>query len=247
MDPASLRVLTWNIHGLHDDRAAVIRVLRAAEPDLVCLQEVPYRFRGRPRVAALAREAGLILVAGDRSSAGTALLCSARVEVLGAQALPLPVAPWPAARNDSGRRLPPCRIFRRGVVAASVRVTGGPALRIAVVHLGLIQRERLHHVGLILHERGPVALAAEGPPVVVAGDLNESPGGPTWLALHRLVRDPTPDAGATFSTRRLRRRIDAVLVGEGVAVEEYAAWQPDPADARAASDHLPVLAVLRPG
>ena len=220
-----LRLLSWNVRDLLGDPLAVARVLRSADADLVCLQEAPRWPGSLPRLAALARSAGLLSVAGGRASAGTAILCSARVDVLCTVTTRLPV---------TGRLARP-----RGVVTAVIRLPGRPALAVASVHLPLEPARRVLHAGQIQR-----LLAGPGLPAVLAGDLNEPPGGPAWQACSPLLADPWPWAGPTFPARRPTRRIDAVLAGRDVRVEADQYWRPDGRDVRLASDHLPVLAVI---
>jgi endonuclease/exonuclease/phosphatase family metal-dependent hydrolase len=229
--PPSLRLLTWNVRDLRGDQPAVVRVIRSADADLVCLQEAPRWPGSRWRLAALARSAGLLYVAGGRDSAGTALLCSLRTRVDDARCLRLPV-------RDGARllELPPPR--PRGAVLATVRLPGGTSFALACVHLGLQQAQRLDHARR-LHR----LLVAGGLPAVVAGDLNEPPDGPSWRLLADLAADPWPASGPTFPSWRPHRRIDAVLVGPGLSAT-VAGWEPSPDDVRRGSDHLPVLAEL---
>src|SRR5690349_4384528 len=113
----ALRLLSWNVWKLLGDPLAVHRVLRAAEPDLVCLQEAPALLWSTRQLSALARAGGLHLVAGGRSGAGNAILRSSRVEVLHAEAFRFRPVNW--------------RIQRRGAVLATVGRPGEPALRLA--------------------------------------------------------------------------------------------------------------------
>jgi endonuclease/exonuclease/phosphatase family metal-dependent hydrolase len=223
----TIRLLTWNIWKLFGDPLAVHRVLRAAEPDVVCLQEAPALLWSTWQLAALARNTGLHLVAGGRTAAGNAMLCSSRLQVHQATALRFrPMNRW---------------IQRRGAVLATVGLADGPSIQVAGVHLGLDPQERRAHVTELVRR-----LSAGGRPAVVAGDLNELPGGPSWQALAAVATDPAPEAGATFTVARPRRRIDVVLTGPGIETVEYGRWQSDLRDAALASDHLPVLALLRP-
>ena len=222
-----LRVLTWNVHDLLGDPLAVVAVLRSAAADVVCLQEAPRLIRTRPRIAALARRAGLLFVTGGRESAGTALLCSMRAVVTGEAAVRLPT---------SG-----CLTRPRGLAHARIGLPGTAPVHVASVHLGLTPEERALHAALVVE-----LLAPSGGTVVVAGDLNEPPGGPAWAALAAVAADPAPGAPATFPARSPDRRLDAVLTGPAVTVREYGAWHPDAALVRRASDHHPVLAVLDP-
>ncbi len=66
----TLRLLTYNVRSMRDDRAAVARVIRSAEPDVVCVQEAPRFLRWRSTCAALARTSGLVVVGGGRPAGG---------------------------------------------------------------------------------------------------------------------------------------------------------------------------------
>jgi endonuclease/exonuclease/phosphatase family metal-dependent hydrolase len=176
---AELRVLTWNVHDLLGDPLAVVAVLRAAAADVVCLQEAPRLVRTRYKIASLARSAGLLFVTGGRDSAGTALLCSMRTVVTGEAAVRLPT---------SGRLTRP-----RGLAHARIGLPGTAPVHVASVHLGLSPEERARHAALVVDLLGP-----SGGAVVVAGDLNETPGGPSWAALAAVAADPAPGAPATF-------------------------------------------------
>jgi endonuclease/exonuclease/phosphatase family metal-dependent hydrolase len=228
----SIRVLTYNVRSLRDDRAALVRVVRACAPDVLVVQEAPRLLRWRSRCAALAQDTGLFYVAGGRTAGGNLLLAGARVGVHGV-----------VERRIPQRRRDPIR----GVVAATL---GVDAQRFGVVgiHLSLSAAGRARDVDVVLDTvRGLGTL-----PVVVAGDLNETPGGRSWAALTGAGLD---DAGAdearpTFPARGPRSRIDAILVsGEGVKVRDYRV--PDEAELRTdvgrATDHLPLLAVLELG
>jgi len=215
-------LLTYNVHDLTDDAAAVAHVIRSCRPDVVCLQEVPRRLAAGRRVRRLARECGLRWSAGGRGSGGTAVLTAPGVEVISSGVGRLPVAgPLTRTRGYSLVRL-------RGLTVVSV-------------HLPLREHERLAHVTAVLQR------LRDAGPCVVAGDLNEPPGGPSWAALAALVTDPG-GCGPTYPSRAPTRRIDAVLATSGLVVTRLAVAGPSeqlwPQDLRAASDHLPVIAEL---
>ncbi|GAA3626157.1 endonuclease/exonuclease/phosphatase family protein [Kineosporia mesophila] len=219
--------MSWNLQHLQGDPLAVHRVVQAAAPDVLCVQEGP-RFPGSDRqFQRLAGACGLHHLAGGRVAGSNAIFVSGRVRARDVGAFTFPLGHW--------------RDNRRGAVLATVQpIVGGDPLRIASVHLPLDGRQRLAHVRSLSRQ-----LRDFGLPAVLAGDLNEPPGGASWEALEPLVTDPAPDAPVTYSTASPRRRIDAILAGRGIEVLEYGAWSPDPADARRASDHLPVVAELR--
>jgi endonuclease/exonuclease/phosphatase family metal-dependent hydrolase len=222
----SLRVLTWNVHDLLGDPLAVQSVLRAAAPDVACLQEVSRWPGSRRRTAQLARSAGMFFTCGARASAGTALLTSLRVEVRRAAAGRLPVQGW--------------RTRPRGWAHAVVRLPGSVCVEVASLHLGLSPGERRDHVCRILAARLDPTV-----PLVAAGDLNEAPGGPSWAVLLDELRDPGEAGPPTFPASCPRRRIDAVLVDQGLQVSSYGyPTGVDEADVLAASDHRPVLAEI---
>lgn len=225
--PAHLRLLSWNVRDLLGDPLAVHRVLRAAAADVVLLQEAPRLALSRGRIASIARHSGLLFVCGGHASAGTALLVSLRAEVRCSRAVRLPV---------SGRLTRP-----RGYVCAEIGLPGTGSVLVVGIHLGLTAEERADHLQRIVTD-----VKASNLPAVVAGDLNEPPGGPSWSALKDVVSDPAPDGPPTYSARRPRRRIDAVLASPGLEVRDYG-W-PDgvsEGDVVLASDHRPVAATVR--
>ncbi len=232
----SLRVMTWNVRDLLGDPFAVTRVLRASRADVVCLQEGPRWPGSRGRLAGLASRAGLFFVDGGRVSAGTALLVSLRTQVSDVRAARLPVHGW--------------RTRPRGYVRAQVSTVRSRPLQVTCLHLGLDEDERARHVGLVLDDLPPALTDAPGSvPVVLAGDLNERPDGPSWGALGSRATDRGGDAPPTFRAAAPRLRIDAVLVDPSLEVRSYGFPDGvDEADVVAASDHRPVLAeIVLPG
>jgi endonuclease/exonuclease/phosphatase family metal-dependent hydrolase len=233
-----LRVVGYNVRDLLDDRDAVAHVVRSCRPDVLCLQEAPRRPGTLRRTVRLARETGLRQVSGGRSSGGTAVLVSPRLDVLTAAAARLPVAHWWTRT--------------RGYALAELRLPDGAEVTVVSVHLPLDVADRVDH-GARVRER--VAGLADRP-LVVSGDLNEEPGGPSWDAFGDLCRDavelgvddPAVVDAPTYPARSPHRRIDAVLVSPGVRVLALrpagAADGLTHADLVAASDHLPLVADL---
>jgi endonuclease/exonuclease/phosphatase family metal-dependent hydrolase len=222
-EPTRLRVLTYNVRSLRDDPAAVAHVVRSVDPDVVCVQEAPRFLRWRAKIAALARESGLVFVTGGRPAGAVALLAHLRVDVHD-------------ARDGLLTKRP--RLEQRGLAGAVVSKAGA-RLVVASAHLGLDAAERPTHAGEVLELLGQLGAG----PVVLAGDLNELPGDPAWQVLHAGgLRDPAPGSGPTFPARAPRKRIDAVLVSDGVEVVDYRVV--DEPGVERASDHRPVLADL---
>ncbi|MEZ0164046.1 endonuclease/exonuclease/phosphatase family protein [Kineococcus sp. LSe6-4] len=236
---AGLRVATFNVRELLDDTLAVREVLRELAADVVCLQEVPTHVLARHRLGVLAADTGSWVTAAGPAGAGTAVLTAARVDVraAGVRALPTP-------RRRGWR---PVR--RRGTAEVVVRVPLGPGWSVPVlvrsVHLGLTPQERSEHLDLLLP--GAAVPGAVGPwrgaPTVLAGDLNEEPGGPVHRRLATVLLDAAEADGSaapTFPARAPRRRLDVLLTDRRLSVVRV----DTPAAHPGASDHLPVVADL---
>ena len=220
-----LRILSWNVHGLRDDRDALTGIVRELDPDVMCVQEAPKFFRWRAKVAALARECGLLYVAGGGTTGGTALLVHLRVDVEGAAELALSRyrLGWPD----------------RGVAAAVVRKSGA-RLAVASLHLPLPEAERADHA-----RRALGVLRASGvKQLFAAGDMNERPGRTAWQYLvDEGLRDLGPHSGPTFPAHRPDRRIDGAFATAGVEVLDYQVL--DRRGVESASDHRPLLVTVR--
>jgi endonuclease/exonuclease/phosphatase family metal-dependent hydrolase len=222
--PAELRVLSYNVRGLRDDGDALAQVVRDADPDVVCVQEAPRFLRWRTKCAALAREWGLLYVAGGGDTGGTALFVHMRVEVDEPLAETLSRQwGWP----DRG-------------VASAVVTKGGARLAVASLHLPLVAEQRRLQVGRVL-----AALDRHSPAHrLAAGDLNEPPTGPSWAALHSGgLLDLDPDCGPTYPATGPERRIDGILATQGVEVVDHQVIAT--AAVARASDHSPLLAVVQ--
>ncbi|MFI9743984.1 endonuclease/exonuclease/phosphatase family protein [Streptomyces sp. NPDC052494] len=227
---AVLRVLSYNIRSMRDDEDALARVIRACAPDLVFVQEAPRFFRWRKHAARLAAKSELVMLSGGATAAGPMLLCSLRATVERTEDVLLPLTPG---------------LHRRGLATAVVRFAGA---RVGLVscHLSLRKEERYEQAGMVLDR-----VAALGTPyALVAGDLNERPGGPAFTRLATELRDGwavSPWGGEYTSTPAdPHQRIDAILATPGV--EFLGCGVPphlDPTDLRTATDHLPVLAAVR--
>lgn len=235
-----LRLMTYNIKALHLDAAAVAEVIRAADPDVLGIQEPPRGWTGRRRMAHVAAATGMRVLQRGGAARTTALLVRDGTIADGP----------PVVESSSGVRLPmwgrrarPAVPIPRGYARA---VVGG--MRLVVVHLSLDERERARHVGRVLDEvrHGGGTGGGGGPaglPCVVVGDLNELPFGPAWARLTEHLVDaagltPLP----TFSARHPHKRIDAVLVDPRIIVRSV--HVPDDEAVRRASDHRPIVVEL---
>ncbi|MFY9588134.1 MAG: endonuclease/exonuclease/phosphatase family protein [Actinomycetota bacterium] len=207
-----MRVLAYNVQSCRVGVETVADVIQRAAPDVAALNEVQ-RFQ--------AREIGRIAQMNVTFGAtlrwrrfGNALLTKGR-----------PTEVRSALFSVSSRE-------PRGMV----RVTLPGGLVVAAVHLGLEADERVAQAGEL------VAALASAQRAVVAGDMNERPGGLALTVITSRFRDAFAEAGAgdglTFTAQEPKARIDYVFVSDGIRVER-ATVLPD-----VASDHLAVVADL---
>jgi len=215
-----LRVVSYNVHGLRDDRAALTGLVRELEPDVLIVQEAPRRFRWRHKCAALADDVDMVVAAGGMPALGNLLLVTLRVRVVEAWCLRYPLTP--------GRHLRGAAFARCSVRGATFSVSGS--------HLATDPVERPAQAA-----QWKAALDQLGGPVVAGGDLNEGPGGSAWRMVADRFVEPSSQA-LTFPATLPRHRIDALFFSPDITVERYEVIETD--QARSASDHLPVLADL---
>jgi endonuclease/exonuclease/phosphatase family metal-dependent hydrolase len=210
-------VVSYNLKDFTMDRHAAARVVRALDPDVLCLQEVPRRLFSTWRVSAFAAECGMFWSGRHRGSGGTTIFTSLRVQVAQSRHVRLRVR---ALRRT------------RGYAVARVALPGHQPFVAASVHLSLDSAERERHAGLIL--RG----VSGGEPVLVAGDLNEGETGGAWRAFAAPLRLASPTA-PTFPAQRPRQLLDVVFASPDLRVlPHHEVVLPD-ADVVAASDHRP--------
>jgi len=223
-----LRLATYNIHcGIGRDgrfsEKRILDVLNEIEPDVVALQEVESRASGIDMLAWLARETGMHAVAGTTlmradGHYGNGLL--ARCPIVHVEQVDLT---WE-------RREP------RNAIAADLDCQG-ERIRVVATHLGLRPAERRHQIQCLL----PLFSERPDERAVLAGDLNE------WFLwgrplrwLHRYFVE-TP-ALSTFPAWRPFLALDRVWSHPGSLLRGLDVHAS--AAARAASDHLPLVANL---
>lgn len=247
----TLRLLSYNVRSLRDDADALVRVIRAAEPDVVCVQEAPRLLRWRSNCAALARRSGLVVVTGGRPAAGNLIMSTLGVQVLASGTYRL--------SRDPGRH-------QRGVAVALLAIAGIPFV-VAGTHLDLAEPARVRHVGelhtaltafLRAHADEGVGLHLSnqagdhvgdqnaGPASVIAADVNDQPGSDPWSALATERSDVFGAVGIgdgfTYPAVQPQRRIDAVFADP--RLRPISARVLDTPGVRSASDHRPLLVEL---
>lgn len=226
-----LRIASYNIHKSKGgdgrfDPSRVIDVINALSADVLALQEVDFRFRGRPSALPLATlregcalEPVELTPTGPDSLGwhGQTLLLRKGITLSGLRSLSLP------------------GLEPRGALIADLDAGSGP-LRLAGVHLGLRRsnrRAQLAHIRAALRE-GVVA------PALIIGDFNEWATSRGLEALHGFALT-TP--GPSYPARAPFGRLDRLASGPGVSVLRSGVF--DSGLARRASDHLPIWADVR--
>lgn len=225
-----ISLASYNIHGCvgrdgRYDRGRILDVLQEMDCDVVALQEVETLRDGMDLLAYLAAGTGTTAVAGPTMAAGEGHFGNAllsRYPALDVERLDL----------TYHRREP------RGALGVDLDCGRGVRLRAVATHLGLWPRERRFQVRRLLK----LFHTPREWPAVLMGDLNE------WLLWGRPLRwlhayfDRSP-ALPTFPSLLPVFALDRILVhphGSLEAVQVHRTRM-----ARAASDHLPVTAVLR--
>jgi len=223
----AVRVASYNTRDFLDDSRLAARVVRAVDPDVLCLQEVPRRLFGGQRVERFAAACGLSWPGRHRGSGGTTVLTSPRVRVVGCEHLRLPVR-WPDRT--------------RGYAVVRVALPGGGGLTAVSVHLSLKAPERVQHTERILQ-----TIAGRGP-LVLAGDLNEDSTGDAYRLIDvpdrlRVVSLDRP----TYPARSPRRRLDVIFASPQLRVLPHREVSVPDAVYAAASDHRPTWVDLELG
>ncbi len=230
-----LVVLTYNIHHAEGmdgrvDLDRIVSVIKAAEPDVVCLQEVD---RGLPRTggldfpALLAEKLGMQVFFEpnyrfDGGEYGNATLSGLSVSGHHNQALPNPVNAEP-----------------RGCLTVTVSWQG-LSVEVKNTHLGLNGQERLAQAEAIVADLGET-------PVILAGDMNENLTAPAMQRLTARLKDTlvkgAENPAGTVPAVSPRRRIDYILASPEFGAVSSTIRHDE--ETRVASDHLPYKTVLR--
>lgn len=221
-----VRVMTYNILMGGRNGSDLHTVVRAVAPDVLLVNESPKMpFLWKRRARRLADAWDMAYSVGGRTAGSNMITAAPNVGVKarGAETLDQP-------------------LFhpRRGIAWAQLRVQGR-LLGVVCCHLSLDRQRRLAETDRVLE----VANRLRGP-VVIGGDLNETPDGPVW---QRFARAGYVDHGSrrdrTFPADDPVKRIDALLVRGSADVLEHGVPDVDRNWMAAASDHLPLVATLR--
>jgi endonuclease/exonuclease/phosphatase family metal-dependent hydrolase len=214
---STMRVASYNLKDFTLDRHAAARVIRALDPDVLCLQEVPRRLLSTWRVSDFAAECGLFWSGRHRGSGGTTIFTSLRVQVSESRHYRLRVAALQRTRGYAVLRVGPA---------------GHQPLVVASVHLSLDADERERHAGQILRT------VAGGGPVLLAGDLNEGETGKAWRLFSAPLRLISPSV-PTYPAKSPRKVLDVIFSSPDLTVLPHREVSLPARDLVAASDHRP--------
>lgn len=222
---AQARVMTYNIYMGGRKGAALHQVVRGVAPDVLLVNESPKTpFLWKRRCQNLAEQWDMRFIGGGRKAGSNMITVGNGVQV---------------KKVDAQVFRTPLFKPRRGVVSAQLR-RDGQLFGVVSCHLSLERDRRLREVELVIAS----ANRLRGP-VVVAGDLNERPAGPSWQRLREVgFVDHGSKEWLTFPAEEPEARIDALLVRGNAKVAHHG--DPGvPIELQIqASDHRGVLAVL---
>ncbi|GGC48655.1 endonuclease [Siccirubricoccus deserti] len=243
--------MTYNVHSCrgtdgHLSPERIARVIGAARPDIVALQELDV---GRARSGSLdqaeiiARSINMDFhfhpaLRVEEERYGNAILTS----------LPLRLVKTGALPGLSRRPL----LEPRGALWVAVDVGGGTELQVVTTHLGLRGDERLAQAEALLGTAWLGHPDCRTKPIVLLGDFNAPPRSRTYRRLAAQLRDvqgvpPGQRSVPTFPARWPLLRIDHIFLGQRVEAVRVEVRR-GPLE-RLASDHLPLVAdlVIRAG
>jgi endonuclease/exonuclease/phosphatase family metal-dependent hydrolase len=223
LGPEALRIASYNVHSCRGadgktDADRIVRVIEECGSDTVGLQEVDYQLDYIASKLGMAAIPGLTLARHD-GPYGNALLT--RRKVLAVRRLGF---------TYSGRE-------PRNALDVDLEVEG-ETVRVIVTHLGLWPAERRYQVKQILKMLKETPICER---VIVLGDINE------WLPLGRPLRWMNALFGRSIAERSFPSRwplvaLDRVWVRPRHALLALKAHRSPLA--AAASDHLPVKAII---
>jgi endonuclease/exonuclease/phosphatase family metal-dependent hydrolase len=236
--------MSYNIHsciGIDGKRflGRIARVIRRQRPDIIALQEVDRnmaRTGYEDQVRLLSRTLGMhhfyfpVLNDPDGGQYGLAVL--SRYPAESAEYIHLP------QQSLSSEK--------RGVMRVKIDSPKGP-LHILNTHLSLFRRERIAQMEYIVDTLLPECIK-ESEPVIFCGDFNAGIHSPSYRLLTERLDDcqniyPGFQPEGTFFSSYPFLRLDHIFHSHQLTPETLAVindWE-----CRLASDHLPVLTVLR--
>ena len=156
-----MRLLSIDARRFGRDRAALAKVIAAAEPDVACVHGSPHLLRWRSISAAIARQAGLVVVTGGRTAGANLLLSTLGVDVLAVRDVQF-------SAGTGGAAVAALRLRGAGFVLAAATLAGNAGERVEAA------RELQTAVRGVVPDDLPALLSAEG---------DNRPGTAAWQAL----------------------------------------------------------------
>lgn len=238
-----LRIMTWNVHRCvgGDRRLDVERcakVIAAAKPDIVALQELDVKRRRTGGVDQAHRLAELLNMTSRFNAAmkveeelyGDAILTALPERLIRA-------GPLPFYKGVPG-------LEPRGAVWIAVTLSDGRELQVINTHLGLVPKEQRLQAAALVNDW--IADEAFTAPAVLLGDFNAGPMSATYRILNAAMKDAQAGRKAvpisTFPSNFPFMRIDHVFISGGITVTRVES--PFDPLTRVASDHLPLIVEL---
>jgi endonuclease/exonuclease/phosphatase family metal-dependent hydrolase len=244
------RIMTYNVHscvGVDDklDVGRIAAVIAHSKPDIVALQELDVgrmRTGGVDQAHAIASRLGMgfyfgcaMTVAEERY--GDAILTALPMRLVRAGGLPT----LPRVRG----------LEPRGALWVAIEIAPGLEVQVINTHLGLVPLEQRAQAGALL---GKEWLGSDRcvDPVILIGDFNATSRYACYKQLTARLEDGQrqlqragirPRAVRTFPSRFPMLRIDHLFVSRRVKLSDC--HVPSGPLARAASDHLPLVADFR--
>lgn len=237
-----LRIMTYNVHsciGMDGKMAPerIARVIAQCAPDIVALQELDV---GRRRTGGI-DQAHLIAQHLDMEHHFHSALCIEEEQYGDAILSRLPMRLVRSGQLPGSGPVQP-----RGAIWTEITTTDG-RLQFLNTHLGLTRPDRRAQIDALM---GPEWLAHPEcrAPAILAGDLNALPNSRSCKRLAERMGDvqrklEAHQPKATFFGRRPTLRIDHIFVDPSIEVLTVAV--PHGYLARAASDHLPIVADIQ--
>nr|WP_252733611.1 endonuclease/exonuclease/phosphatase family protein [Paracoccus marinaquae] len=224
-----MRLASYNLHkcrGLTGPHAPGrnLAVIRDLKPDIIALQEVDFRFGARPEAlprALIERETGLVPAEINGRSGENSLGWHGQTILMRPDLASAAVV----------RRLPLPGLEPRGAVAIRL-----PGLTVIGLHLGLARSSRRAQLARISGQAARIA----GDNIVIMGDFNE------WrheIGLESLAGFRVIAPGPSYPAPLPRFRLDRIAMSHHLELIESGVFHG--ANAREASDHLPIWAEIR--
>jgi len=241
-DDGELRILCYNIHygqgndGVYDlERLAA--VIKAADPDLVALQEVDVLVRRSGQVhqaEKLGELTGLSVHYGPTQHYEGGLFGNAVLSKLPVTRTVIHPLPYTEAT-------PELTTYPRGFVAVTVEGPDGKPFRFVSTHFQHnVEEDRVAEAEAV---NALLAAGGDALPTILAGDINAVPDSePMKVLLSRWTNVTDEPAAPTVPSKDPKSRIDYIFFRKGDPFEVIEAKVVPEA---MASDHRPVFAVLR--